>query len=129
MVSNMNKIDKLVYELINRYKTRDPVAICSSMNINVIRVDLPKSINSFHIKIFKKDTILINDKISKKIATISCAKELAHIIIDTCNDPAGFINYSKPDNDHSIDYYDYFAAKLIFGKDIDTSEYDLFNVI
>lgn len=129
MVSNMNKIDKLVYGLINKYKTRDPIAICSSMNINVIRVDLPKSINSFYIKIFKKDTILINDKISKKIATIACAKELAHIIIDTCNDPARLVNYSKPDNDHSIDYYDYFAAKLIFGKDIDTSSEDLFNVI
>ena len=68
----MNKIDKLVYDLINRYKTRDPIAICSSMNINVIRVDLPKSINSFHIKIFKKDTILINDKISNmKIELLS----------------------------------------------------------
>lgn len=128
----MNKIDIIVSDLVDKYKTRDPFIICENIDISVINVDLPERINSFSIRILERNIILINKEISKKYKLIACSKELAHILIDGNTDQIHSINYNNlSSNSKSNDNYNYFANLLLSKDEITECNYTplLFNAI
>ncbi len=110
MVLYMSKTNAFAYELIQKYHTKDPFYICKKNNINVVKVDLPEIINSFSLRIFEKDVILINNKLSECNSLLACSKEMAYILINGNKKRALLINYN---NDNSETYYDDFAKCFV----------------
>lgn len=81
----MDKIAKLVNELVRLYKTNSPLELCKKLDINVIFIDLPQNTNGLFVKTKgNRKLILINKEVilknSEKIKNI-CAHELGHALL------------------------------------------------
>ena len=57
----MKKIAKTVKNIIEKYGTADPFAICEEMEIQVLDLSLPESINGFTITMEGIKFVVLND--------------------------------------------------------------------
>ncbi len=77
----MKKIAKTVKNIIEKYGTADPFAICEEMEIQVLDLSLPESINGFTITMEGIKFVVLNDMLDYYRRKITAAHELGHIIL------------------------------------------------
>lgn len=77
----MDKIEKIVSNLVKKYGTTSPFEICEYLGIDVIYQDLPEYVRGFFVKILKNFVIVINNSIEEGEERIVCAHELGHIML------------------------------------------------
>lgn len=74
-------IKKFVHSLIKKFGTNSPFELCQKLNINVLFVDLPDSVNGFFLNSKNKRFILIKKTLSPSQKQKICAHELAHALL------------------------------------------------
>ena len=61
----MRKNIKLrVKNLVNKYQTADPFALAKELDVNILYVPLPEKIRGILVRVLRKKTILLNDKLN-----------------------------------------------------------------
>ena len=80
----MEKIKNFVHSLISKYGTKSPFELCEKLNINVLFVDLPESVNGFFLNSICKRSILIKQNLTQSQKEKVCAHELAHALLHSC---------------------------------------------
>ena len=87
-VINLTKkeISNIVSHLVKRYNTHCPFEICKKMNINILFLDLPDTVEGFFVNSEKPRgksyiSILINKSIPKCNHKKICAHELGHVLL------------------------------------------------
>lgn len=111
----MEKIKKLVYELVKKYETNSPIELCNKIGIGVCVTDLPETTKGFFYKENQssKMVILLNEKLDKELLNIVCAHELGHALMHSN------VNCIKEESNNSFDLKkfekeaDYFSFYLI----------------
>lgn len=74
-------IKQLVCNLVGKYGTNSPFELCKKLNINVLFVDLPESVDGFFLNSRSKSSILIKKNLSMAEKEKVCAHELAHALL------------------------------------------------
>lgn len=77
----MLDIQTAVEDIVKKYNTTDPFELCEYMGINVLKQELPDSVNGFFVKIMQNYVIIINDGCSYEKSKFVLAHELGHIIL------------------------------------------------
>ena len=79
---NHNQIKSIVYNLIKKYETRNPVKLAKELDI-IIQIGDLKKISGCYLKIHERDFIYINEKLlenEKKYYEV-LAHELGHAVL------------------------------------------------
>ena len=50
--------------LVNKYQTADPFALAKVLDVNILYVPLPEKIRGILVRVLRKKTILLNDKLN-----------------------------------------------------------------
>lgn len=77
----MLDIQNTVEKIVKKYNTTDPFELCEYMGINVLKQELPESVNGFFVKIMQDYVIIINDSCSYEKSKFILAHEMGHIIL------------------------------------------------
>lgn len=77
----MEKIERIISNLVQKYDTTSPFELCDYLGINVIYQELPECVRGFFIKILKSFVVVINNTVDEDEARVVCAHELGHIIL------------------------------------------------
>ena len=80
----MKTIKHFVHSLVSKYGTKSPFELCENLNINVLFVDLPESVDGFFLNAENKNSILIKRDLSPPQKEKVCAHELAHALLHSC---------------------------------------------
>ncbi len=80
----MKKIKYFVHSLVTKYGTKSPFELCEKLNINILFVDLPESVDGFFLNSANKKSILIKESLSSIQQEKVCAHELAHALLHSC---------------------------------------------
>ena len=83
-------IKKFVCDLIEKHGTRSPFELCEKLDINILFVDLPDSVNGFFLNSQSKKSILIKNTLSSRQKEKVCAHELAHALLHSCVNAVNF---------------------------------------
>ncbi len=76
----MRKNIKLrVKNLVNKYQTADPFALAKELDVNILYVPLPEKIRGILVRVLRKKTILLNDKLNYEAQKIVICHELGHV--------------------------------------------------
>ncbi len=77
----MNKIKKLAHKLYKSYDTASPYKICKKLNIHIIELDIPKTVNGFYLNKDGTNMIILNKKLGDETKNVVCAHELGHVLL------------------------------------------------
>lgn len=77
-------IKYFVRSLVTKFGTKSPFELCENLNINVLFVDLPESVDGFFLNSENKNSILIKQDLSPPQKEKVCAHELAHALLHSC---------------------------------------------
>ena len=77
-------IKYFVRSLVTKFGTKSPFELCENLNINVLFVDLPESVDGFFLNYENKNSILIKQDLSPPQKEKVCAHELAHALLHSC---------------------------------------------
>ena len=77
-------IKYFVRSLVTKFGTKSPFELCENLNINVLFVDLPESVDGFFLNSENKSSILIKQDLSPPQKEKVCAHELAHALLHSC---------------------------------------------
>ena len=76
----MRKNIKLrVKNLVNKYQTADPFALAKELDVNILYVPLPEKIRGILVRVLRKKTILLNDKLNYEAQKIVICHERGHV--------------------------------------------------
>ena len=84
MALGVEKIKHFVHSLVAKYGTKSPFELCEKLNINVLFVDLPESVDGFFLNSANKNSILIKRSLPPAQKEKVCAHELAHALLHNC---------------------------------------------
>lgn len=119
-----NGIRKLVDDLVKKYKTNDPVKLCSYLNINIVEVSNVDIIGCT-VKILDKTTILINKIFNQDeiIRILTLGHELCHGTYHELDDPL-FMKQNLLHMTSRLEYEaDFFSAYLYLHKGKDQKKF------
>lgn len=71
-------MDQTISKLIKKYKTNDPFAIATSMNILIRFADLPEGTRGFYYRILRRRFIVLSNDLTDEWSRFVCAHELGH---------------------------------------------------
>lgn len=77
----MKYIEKIVDDILQKYRTSDPFAICEQMGIFTYTAQLPPSLHGFYFCTADGKMICIKSGLSEKQRTVTCAHELGHAVL------------------------------------------------
>lgn len=77
-------IKYFVHSLVVKFGTKSPFELCEKLNITVLFVDLPESVDGFFLNAENKNSILIKRDLSPPQKEKVCAHELAHALLHSC---------------------------------------------
>ncbi|NMA79925.1 MAG: ImmA/IrrE family metallo-endopeptidase [Clostridiales bacterium] len=77
----MNRIARLVNDIKEEHGTNCPFELCDAMDITVLDVDFPDSVNGIFLNNDGRSTIYLNNRLAKHERTVICAHELGHVIL------------------------------------------------
>ena len=105
----MKKIDEIVYEINNRYKTRCPFDICNKMGINIITTELPECVKGLFVNMGENQSyILLKEGLSVAERLTTCAHELGHALLHSginCMSQKSSLNISASSLEKEADYF------------------------
>lgn len=113
-----------VFNLIRKYKTRNPFKLAELLDIEIIFENLGDT-KGFFKKVLRKKFIFINSELSNFEQKIICAHELGHALFHSSNnfqfmlDNTRLIRKTKVENEANL-----FVSWLLFDDEID-DEYNL----
>ena len=99
---NHNQIKSIVYNLIKKYETRNPVRLAKELDI-IIQIGDLKKISGCYLKIHERDFIYINEKLldnEKKYHEV-LAHELGHAVLH--KEDFYFFSFGKNCYENSIE--------------------------
>lgn len=117
-------IRKLIDELVEKYKTNDPIELCSHLDIDIIEV-LNVDIIACTVKILDKTAILINKSVgmNETIRALAIGHEMCHGLYHESDDPL-FIKQNMLLMSSRLEYEaDFFAAYLFLHKKESQNEF------
>ncbi|ARF68675.1 ImmA/IrrE family metallo-endopeptidase [Paenibacillus larvae subsp. pulvifaciens] len=71
-------MDKIIRQLIRRYKTTDPFELANCLNITVLFHDLGDGTRGLYTRVLRRRYIVIHDNLDEQWQRFVCAHELAH---------------------------------------------------
>ena len=77
----MNRIYEKVIRLTKKHGSADPFSLCESMDITVLRCELPVCLNGFSQYHKRNKIIYINNSLGDMAQKAACAAELAHAVL------------------------------------------------
>ena len=93
----MDKIDMVINGVTKHYQTRLSFQLCKKMNINVVSLDLPKTMNSFY-KDMKQPCYHHEFDTPKGKTFFICAYKLEHILLHNGVKLISLINFLNVSN-------------------------------
>lgn len=86
LILTKKEISNIVSHLVEMYNTHCPFEICKKMNINILFLDLPDTVEGFFVNSEKLKgksyiSILINKSMPKCNYNKICAHELGHVLL------------------------------------------------
>ncbi len=116
----INKINKLAFELKEKFLTSDPEAICGALGIPIVCCELPLETNGFLYSCGDSFAIILSARLKGKFKKYCIAHELGHFLLhkglnalfiaDSTNLVLG--KYERE--------ADVFACFLLIGEDVNT---------
>lgn len=106
-------IKYFVRSLVTKFGTKSPFELCENLNINVLFVDLPESVDGFFLNSENKNSILIKQDLSPPQKEKVCAHELAHALLHSCVNVTHYENTSPGYVDELEAEADLFAQCLL----------------
>ncbi len=80
-MTNTNYISDRVDDMVRRYDTRDPFALCRAMHIRVRYKDLGNDIKAFFFYQSRIKNVVINERAGNVARRVLCAHELGHAVL------------------------------------------------
>ena len=74
-------IIKTVEDIVKRYGTRDPKALCDALGIQITKSELPNSTNGFFFSLSGRKAIVINSMLKGKKENYCISHELGHALL------------------------------------------------
>lgn len=71
-------MDKIIQQLIRKYKTNDPFELAGFLNINVMYCDLGRGTRGFYMRKLRRRYIVIHEGLTEPWKRFVCAHELGH---------------------------------------------------
>lgn len=119
----MDRIEKLVHSLMQRYQTSSPYELCEHIGIKILVMDLPESVHGFFVQLFKNHVIVLSSALSAQDRLAVCAHELGHIFL---HDGTNVLEVQKNTNlclPRFEREADYFAACLLLDGNTASLDY------
>lgn len=109
----MDYIKEEVCSLVKQYHTRDPFELCSSLNVQLYKIDLHPEINGVYQYAKRNRFIYINCNLPYRFQVITCAHELGHVILHKKMNCTFIKNHTLLSNNKIERSANLFAAHLI----------------
>jgi len=77
----LNRIAQLVNDIKETHGTSCPFELCDAMDIAVLDVEFPESVNGIFLNKDGKSTIYLNSDLTERERTVICAHELGHVLL------------------------------------------------
>lgn len=109
----MNRIAQLVNDIKEIHGTNCPFELCDAMDITVLDVDIPASVNGIYLNKGGNNIICLNNNLATHERAVICAHELGHVLLHknfNCQfiDSHTFMSLSRLEKEA-----DYFCAYLL----------------
>lgn len=117
------EIKRKVYDLVEKFQTRDPFKIAKFLKINIIYSELGET-KGFFKKILRRKFIFINSNLRPFEKKVVCAHELAHAILHSNKELQFLLDNTNMLKKSNLEIEaNTFAAELLIDDDFDNDEY------
>lgn len=105
-------------ELVQKYQTSAPFALCERMGIPIVKEELPESVRGFSVSIKGRRIIYLNALLEEEMLRQVCAHELGHMVLHRQHNLIFMMEHTLYVHEKFEREADQFCAALLIGQEM-----------